>query len=68
MEDHSSSQKHDNTYAGKLRSSSSGKMMVQQVQNVNIGVRSSDYGRVMKFNKVLSDTTVILGSLSLSQL
>ncbi|KAG2332903.1 hypothetical protein Bca52824_004083 [Brassica carinata] len=60
VEDHSSSQKHDNTYAGKLRSSSSGKMMVQQVQNVNIGVRSSDYGRVMKFNKVLSDTTVIL--------
>ncbi|KAF3513215.1 hypothetical protein F2Q69_00001411 [Brassica cretica] len=63
VEDHSSSQKHDNTYAGKLRSSSSGEMMVQQVQNVNIGVRSSDYGRVMKFNKVLSDTTVILEKL-----
>ncbi|CAN6977088.1 unnamed protein product [Brassica oleracea var. botrytis] len=63
VEDHSSSQKHDNTYAGKLRSSSSGEMMVQLVQNVNIGVRSSDYGRVMKFNKVLSDTTVILEKL-----
>ncbi|KAF2612228.1 hypothetical protein F2Q70_00008178, partial [Brassica cretica] len=66
VEDHSSSQKHDNTYAGKLRSSSSGETMVQQVQNVEIGVRSSDYGRVMKFNKVLSETTVILGTLSLS--
>ncbi|CAN6807233.1 unnamed protein product [Brassica oleracea] len=63
VDDHSSSKKHDNTYAGKLRSSSSGEMMVQQVQNVNIGVRSSDYGRVMKFNKVLSDTTVILEKL-----
>ncbi|KAG5404062.1 hypothetical protein IGI04_010181 [Brassica rapa subsp. trilocularis] len=61
VEDQSSSKKHDNTYAGKLRSSSSGEMMVKQV----IGVRSSDYGRVIKFNKVLSDTTVILGSLSL---
>ncbi|XP_033144856.1 TBC1 domain family member 22B-like isoform X1 [Brassica rapa] len=59
VEDQSSSKKHDNTYAGKLRSSSSGEMMVKQV----IGVRSSDYGRVIKFNKVLSDTTVILENL-----
>ncbi|KAH0932466.1 hypothetical protein HID58_009583 [Brassica napus] len=63
VEDQSSSHKHDNTYAGKLRSSSSGEMMVKQVQNVNTGVRSSDHGRVMKFNKVLSDTTVILEKL-----
>lgn len=58
------SKKHDNPYAGKLRSSSSGETMVKQVQNLKIGgVRSSDYGSVLKFNKVLSETTVILGNL-----
>lgn len=64
MEDNNSSKKHDNTYAGKLRSnSSSGEQLAKQVQNLKIGGRSSDYARVMKFNKVLSETTVILGTL-----
>ena len=57
MEDHDSSKKQDNTYAGKLRA--------KQVQNLKIGDRSSDYARVMKFNKVLSETTVILGTSTL---
>ncbi|KAF3575651.1 hypothetical protein DY000_02034861 [Brassica cretica] len=61
VEDHNSSKKQDNTYAGKLRSnSSSGEQLAKQVQNLKIGGRSSDYARVMKFNKVLSETTVIL--------
>ena len=62
VEDHNSSKKQDNTYAGKLRSnSSSGEQLAKQVQNLKIGGRSSDHARVMKFNKVLSETTVILG-------
>jgi hypothetical protein len=63
VEDHNSSKKHDNTYAGKLRSNSSAERSVKEVQNLKIGVRSSDSARVMKFNKVLSETTVILGTL-----
>ncbi|KAJ0260003.1 hypothetical protein HA466_0062680 [Hirschfeldia incana] len=64
VEDNNSSKKHDNTYAGKLRSnSSSGEQLAKQVQNLKIGGRSSDYARVMKFNKVLSETTVILEKL-----
>ncbi|KAG5401757.1 hypothetical protein IGI04_016364 [Brassica rapa subsp. trilocularis] len=64
VEDHNSSKKQDNTYAGKLRSnSSSGEQLAKQVQNLKIGGRSSDYARVMKFNKVLSETTVILEKL-----
>ncbi|CAH8282250.1 unnamed protein product [Eruca vesicaria subsp. sativa] len=63
-DDEESSKKHDNTYAGKLRSNStSGETLAKQVQNLKIGARSSDYARVMKFNKVLSDTTVILEKL-----
>ncbi|CAG7907555.1 unnamed protein product [Brassica rapa] len=62
VEDNNSSKKQDNTYAGKLRSnSSSGEQLAKQVQNLKIGGRSSDHARVMKFNKVLSETTVILG-------
>ncbi|RID66719.1 hypothetical protein BRARA_D01838 [Brassica rapa] len=64
VEDNNSSKKQDNTYAGKLRSnSSSGEQLAKQVQNLKIGGRSSDYARVMKFNKVLSETTVILEKL-----
>lgn len=63
VEDHNPSKKHDNTYAGKLRSNSSVERNVKEVQNLKIGVRSSDSARVMKFNKVLSETTVILGTL-----
>ncbi|AEC08431.1 putative Rab-GTPase-TBC domain-containing protein [Arabidopsis thaliana] len=63
VEDHNSSKKHDNTYAGKLRSNSSAERSVKEVQNLKIGVRSSDSARVMKFNKVLSETTVILEKL-----
>ncbi|KAL0710488.1 hypothetical protein Bca4012_017466 [Brassica carinata] len=59
VEDHNSSRKHDNTYAGKLRSSSSGEKMVKEVQNLKIGgVRSSDYARVMKFHKCENDNLV----------
>lgn len=63
MEDHNSSKKLDNTYAGKLRSNSSGERFVKEVHNLKIGVRSTDSARVMKINKVLSETTVILGTL-----
>ncbi|KAG2256991.1 hypothetical protein Bca52824_076285 [Brassica carinata] len=64
VEDHDSSKKQDNTYAGKLRSNSSSReQLAKQVQNLKIGDRSSDYARVMKFNKVLSETTVILEKL-----
>ncbi|KAH0930086.1 hypothetical protein HID58_015813 [Brassica napus] len=64
VEDNNSSKKQDNTYAGKLRSnSSSGEQLAKQVQNLKIGGRSSDHARVMKFNKVLSETTVILEKL-----
>lgn len=64
VEDSNSSKKQDNTYAGKLRSnSSSGEQLAKQVQNLKIGGRSSDHARVMKFNKVLSETTVILEKL-----
>lgn len=60
---HNSSKKHDNTYAGKLRSNSSAERSMKEFQNLKIGVRSTDSARVMKFNKVLSETTVILGTL-----
>ncbi|CAH8336320.1 unnamed protein product [Eruca vesicaria subsp. sativa] len=61
VEDHDSSKKHVNTYAPKIQSnSSSGEQLAKQAQNLKIGGRSSDYARVMKFNKVLSETTVIL--------
>ncbi|CAA7037882.1 unnamed protein product [Microthlaspi erraticum] len=64
VEDHNSVKKHDNTYAAKLRSnSSSSERIVKEVQNLKIGVRSSDSARIMKFNKVLSETTVILEKL-----
>ncbi|KAF8090824.1 hypothetical protein N665_0465s0006, partial [Sinapis alba] len=64
MEDHNSTNKHNNTYCGKLQSNSSGdNKMVKQVHNLKTGVRSSDYASVIKFNKVLSETTVILEKL-----
>lgn len=63
VEDHNSVKKHDNTYAAKLRSNSSSERVVKEVQNLKIGVRSSDSARIIKFNKVLSETTVILGTL-----
>jgi hypothetical protein len=57
----STGKSNNNTNANKLKPSNLDVETSKEVQKSTMGARATDSARVMKFTKVLSGTTVILG-------